>query len=204
MLRANSPLDDPHLRHLLDQRLRSVRSISEISDSPSLYSHSYFSPQPAHLNSHIEEMSSNFASPIHSDRDRLNDLAVSMLDMDDEPRSSYSSNDYDEQDFDEGDQSTIEQPRDDEDSEPPRMSLLGPKMRFHSKAPWEDNSPHEEEDESEDDADVRSVMSRNKSGPSRFRFGSKSSRDSSGSRRMAKKSFDTTSSQTSYGRGAIQ
>lgn len=180
--------------------------MSEFSDTPSLYSHAYFSPQqPAHFNDHIEEeMSSNFASPTRSDHNMLKDLAVSMLDMDDEPRSSYSSNDYNDNDADDGDQSTVGQETVEDDDTEPVPSMFGPKMRFHSKAPWEDDSPLQEEYESEDDADVRSVMSssRNKSAPSRFRFGgSKSSRDSSRSRHMDKKSFDTTSS---HGRSAIQ
>ncbi|KAJ4485983.1 hypothetical protein J3R30DRAFT_1434413 [Lentinula aciculospora] len=221
MQRSPNPPADPHdahLRRLLDQRatradLHSrVPSLSELSDTPSLYSHAYFSPSPAQFNSNLDEMSSNFASPIPSHRDRFNDLAVSMLDMDDEPRSSYSSNEFD--DIDGGDQSTVEQ-EDDDELAIPRMSLLGPKMRVHSKAPWElEDSPVQQDEESEDDMDSHSIMSsstRNKSGPARhFRFGGskpgnngRSSRDSSRSRRMAKKSFDTTSSQTSYGRSAI-
>lgn len=225
MQRSPNPSVDPHdahLRRLLDQRatradLHSrIPSLSEFSDTPSLYSHAYFSPQPPHFNSHVDELSSNFASPIRSDRDRFNDLAVSMLDMDDEPRSSYSSNEYD--DMDGGDQSTVEQHQEEEDElAMPRLSLLGPKMRFHSKAPWElDDSVLQQDEESEDDMDSHSVMSsatRNKGGAARhFRFGGpklgnnngRSSRESSRSRRVAKKSFDTTSSQTSYGRSAIQ
>ncbi|KAH7870746.1 uncharacterized protein C8R40DRAFT_624262 [Lentinula edodes] len=224
MQRSPNPSVDPHdahLRRLLDQRatradLHSrVPSLSEFSDTPSLYSHAYFSPQPPHFNSNVDELSSNFASPIRSDRDRFNDLAVSMLDMDDEPRSSYSSNEYD--DMDGGDQSTVEQHQEEEDElAMPRLSLLGPKMRFHSKAPWElDDSVLQQDEESEDDMYSHSVMSsttRNKGGAARhFRFGGsklgnnngRSSRESSRSRRVAKKSFDTTSSQTSYGRSAI-
>lgn len=217
MLRSPGPNSsdphDAHLKHLLDQRATRadvhsrVPSLSEFSDTPSLYSHAYFSPQPAHF---PKDMSSNFASPVRSDRDRFNDLAVSMLEMDDEPRSSCSSNDYD--DIDEGDQSTAEHaPEEDDELAMPRMSLLGPKMRFHSKAPWEmDSAPLQEEDS---DGDNHSVLSssRGKGGSARhFRFGTskagRSSRESSRSRRMAKKSFDndTTSSQTSYGRNAIQ
>ncbi|KAJ3987729.1 hypothetical protein F5890DRAFT_718550 [Lentinula detonsa] len=218
---SNSPVDphDAHLRRLLDQRatradLHSrVPSLSEFSDTPSLYSHAYFSPQPAHFNGSLDEMSSNFASPIRSDRDRFNDLAVSMLDMDDEPRSSYSSNEYDDID---ADQSTIEQHQEEDDAEAasPHMDMFGPKMRVHSKAPWElDESFTQQDEDSEDDMDGHSVMSslnRNKGGPARhFRFGGSKagndgrSRDSSGSRRKAKKSFETTSSQNSYGRSVV-
>ncbi|KAJ3844305.1 hypothetical protein F5878DRAFT_526023 [Lentinula raphanica] len=218
-----SPVDphDAHLRRLLDQRatradLHSrVPSLSDCSDTPSLYSHAYFSPQPAHFNSSLDEMSSNLASPIRSERDRFNDLAVSMLDMDDEPRSSYSSNEYD--DLDGGDQSTIEQHQEEDEDElaMPRMSMLGPKMRFHSKAPWEtDDSFAQQEEDSEDDAETHSIMSssnRSKGGPARhFRFGGsksgnngRSSRESSRSRRKMKKSFDTTSSTNSHGRSAV-
>ncbi|KIK70853.1 hypothetical protein GYMLUDRAFT_66068 [Collybiopsis luxurians FD-317 M1] len=208
MLRSpNSPLDphDVHLRHLLDQRATRahlhdrVPSISELSDTPSLYSHAYLSPQP---NSHLQDMSSNFASP---NRDRLNDLAVSMLDMEDEPSSS---NDYDQEDYDDGDRSTIEQDSKDDELGLSRMSLLGPKMRFHSKAPWElDNSAVKDEQESDDDGSIMSSSTRSRGGRARhFRFGGsksvstrRSSEDSSKSRRVANKSFDTTS-----GRGVIQ
>ncbi|KAJ3713556.1 hypothetical protein C8R42DRAFT_751635 [Lentinula raphanica] len=218
-----SPVDphDAHLRRLLDQRatradLHSrVPSLSDCSDTPSLYSHAYFSPQPAHFNSSLDEMSSNLASPIRSERDRFNDLAVSMLDMDDEPRSSYSSNEYD--DLDGGDQSTIEQHQEEDEDElaMPRVSMLGLKMRFHSEAPWEtDDSFAQQEEDSEDDGETHSILSssnRSKGGPARhFLFGGsksgnngRSSRESSRSRRKMKKSFDTMSSTNSHGRGAV-
>ncbi|KAG6841936.1 hypothetical protein C0991_005116 [Blastosporella zonata] len=52
-------------------------------------------------------------------RERLNDPSISMLDLDDDPRTSMVS-DYDNDD-----------PNDQ------RLSYLGPNLRFHSPAPWE-------------------------------------------------------------------
>lgn len=78
-------------------------------------------------------------SPI-SDRERLNIPTASSLDLDDDdPRSSSELNSIrDGQDPDDS-------PHDPEDE--PRISIYGPKMRFHSPAPWE-----------EDDLDSKSVV----------------------------------------------
>ncbi|KAI1793865.1 hypothetical protein LXA43DRAFT_179185 [Ganoderma leucocontextum] len=158
----NSPVDyrthDDHLKLLLDQRAARANlharfpSLSELSDSPSLYSHPQFSPRP-HDRMDPQPHSFRFPpspnaytpslseprSPI-TDRERLNIPTASSLDLDDDdPRSSSELNSIpDGQDSD----SPFHDTEDD-----PRISIYGPKMRFHSPAPWE-----------EDDLDSKSVV----------------------------------------------
>ncbi len=208
MLRSmNSPPDphDDHLRHLLDQRatradLHSrVPSLSEFSDTPSIYSHPFFSPQPADRDvdtSSLASQSLSRSSPRPGrERNRLNELAVSMLDLDEDPRSSFASssvyNDEEQDDYDEND----------EDDEPmPRMSLLGPKMRFHSKAPWELDEGIVMEDEAE--SDRSRDHPKNSFSPVEPLKTKKTSFESR--RSQGKGSFESVSSQTSYSRGPFQ
>ncbi|CCL98996.1 uncharacterized protein FIBRA_01004 [Fibroporia radiculosa] len=140
----DSPIDpysrDDHLRSLLDQRTARADihgrfpSLSEFSDSPSVYSRAHFSPRPtdrSHVDTNFE-----FVVPVHvrpseprslSDRERLNFPNASSLDLDDDPTSSCAcSNSHDGEDLS----------GEDED-EPPRISTYGPKMTVHSRAPWE-------------------------------------------------------------------
>lgn len=147
----NSPADlqtpEDHLRHLLDQRTARADlhgrfpSLSEFSDSPSVYSRAHFSPRPldrAELDANTNSFhfvippqtrapSSEPRSPM-SDRERLNFPNASSLDLDDDPRSSYEHNNSPEDD-----QVSVNE----EDEELLRISMYGPKMRFHSRAPWE-------------------------------------------------------------------
>ncbi|KAF5374824.1 hypothetical protein D9758_000407 [Tetrapyrgos nigripes] len=166
MLRSpGSPVDDSHISRLLDQRATRADLHSRVSDdypdTPSLYSHA-FSPR-SHVRADLDDVSSFHGSPpsFHGSSysrpgDPLNDLAVSMLDMDEDPRASYASTSYDEDD----DRNTIETIQEGVESTTSRISYLGPKMRFHSKAPWElQDSPFPEEEEDwESSADQRSVM----------------------------------------------
>ncbi|TFY76820.1 hypothetical protein EWM64_g7191 [Hericium alpestre] len=164
-------MHDDHLRRLLDQRAARADfhhgrfpSITESSDSPSIYSHAHFSPRPidrAELDAHTSAF--NFAIPsqyrgpheprAHIDRDRLNDPSASTLDLDDDSTSSRpNSQTYDD------DVLSPEQPEDEEE-EVVRMSMLGPKMRMYSPAPWEmEEDTVEEAEEPEDDA--RSFVSK--------------------------------------------
>ncbi|KAK0208144.1 hypothetical protein DFS33DRAFT_416228 [Desarmillaria ectypa] len=208
MLRSmNSPPDphDDHLRHLLDQRatradLHSrVPSLSEFSDTPSIYSHPFFSPQPADREADTSSLVSQplFHSSPRSgrERNRLNELAVSMLDLDEDPRSSFASssvyNDEDQNHYDEID----------EDDEPmPRMSLLGPKMRFHSRAPWESDEKPVMEDETE--SDISRDQPKNSFTPVQPLNTRKTSFESR--RSHGKNSLELVSSQTSYSRGSLQ
>jgi hypothetical protein len=153
----NSPRDNhnDHLRNLLDQRTARADlhgrfpSISEFSDTPSVYSHPFFSPRPFETSqtaSHTghDKLFSSSRSPV-SDRDLLNDPSASTLDFGDDPRASFCSKDsYD-------DENHLVDPEDDDSTT--RMSLLGPKMRFHSRAPWElDDDTLLEEEESDNSA----------------------------------------------------
>lgn len=213
MLRSlHSPNDDhdDHVRQLLDQRTTRAHmhgrfpSLSEFSDSPSVYSRAFFSPRPTEKSDVDPRLQYTSPSPPphpRSNLNRLNDPAASMLDLDDDPRMSYASSDVYEE-------TTV----DDEDDEPmPRMSLLGPKMRFHSRAPWEmEEGLLQEEDESDYGAPVpHGKESSIKKG---FVFGAMSPRPSNASRPsgessrsqgVLKRSFDTTSSQISNPRGAL-
>ena len=118
--------------------------MSEYSDTPSVYSHAYFSPRPSDNGDYYGGYP--YSTPIpdsHSARTPRHDQQASMLDLDDDSRASYTSSEvyespnetYDE----EGEDSVV------------RMSYLGPKMRFHSRAPWEEDALVEE-DEMESDS----------------------------------------------------
>jgi hypothetical protein len=171
---------------------------SQVSDAPSEYSHTFSLPRPAHSGPVSLSINSRYTSPttsMHGGRrtnfDRLNDPAVSMLDLDEDQRSSIASSSY---------YGDVQQPVIDvDDDHMPRMSLLGPKMRFHSRAPWEmDEDALQEEDE----PDYDSLLSLPKKS---FGFSSpgasSNSRPSGESVRSqvnSQKSFETTPSQRSY------
>ncbi|KAF9455052.1 hypothetical protein P691DRAFT_754169 [Macrolepiota fuliginosa MF-IS2] len=158
MLRsAHSPdTNDIHLRHLLDQRnaradpLGRYSTISEFSDTPSVYSRAFFSPRPGDkLQPDSPENDFPYNPPTFQQRPRrlLDDPSSSMLDLDEDSRSSMTVSEayYDR---DDEDSRSLE---DDEGDEPlPRMSYLGPKMRVHSRAPWElEDETVQEVDETE-------------------------------------------------------
>ena len=206
----NDAHEDHHLRHLLDQRSARADvhgrypSISEYSDSPSVYSPAFFSPRPS--NPADDDQPSPSRRP--SNGSRLHDPNTSMLDLDDDPRSSFAASEtYDD------DHTAYE---DGEDDEPgTRISYLGPKMRFHSRAPWEmEGSTLDEEDEpNENPRHFTSGFSfARSSGPKAIQSGSSSPRPSYASRPSGesscsnvrlKRSFETINSQISYGRGAL-
>ncbi|KAJ7706321.1 hypothetical protein B0H17DRAFT_1036724 [Mycena rosella] len=202
MLRRE-PLDvhDSHLRHLLDQRSARAAVAMDYDDAESVYSQ--FSPRPNAFIHETRSLHSYRAAPSPSPRppetrNRLNELAESMLDLDDDSR------DPSDEDLDPDDAEDRDQPED------ARMSLLGPKMRFHGKAPWEmDGGVLEEEDEPESDrtsARGRDGIRKGLGFRSSSRGTTASSRPSGESSRSQqakpKSSFETTSSANSpYGRG---
>lgn len=138
---AGLDVQDDYVSQLLDQRTARADfharfSASDLSDTPSVCSRSLFSPHFSERGSSGEPASPTSAHylashghvPLSSnaDRERLNDPSCSSLDFDDASDVSSHSSLRDEQ----------------EDS----VSLLGPKMRFHSRAPWEmDDTLHEDE-----------------------------------------------------------
>jgi hypothetical protein len=155
---------DEHVRRLLSQRAARAdhsgwaASSSDMSDSPSVYSHVQFSPAPRTYPASTQPQSSLLstatdyrrhthsppASPL-SDRERLADPALSGLDLSD-PRFSYMSRDSsggnDEDDHEDGRrpgrESTVSiSANANSDELATHMSFLGPKMKIHTPAPWE-------------------------------------------------------------------
>ena len=131
MSHYNSPNHD-HIRQLLNQRHASTPhhsrfpSLSDVSDSPSVYSRSPFTP---HLFDNVEQ-----STPIPTFDDH--DQEPSTLDLSDDHRASYATarTTYGtEETYGSRDELSVS----DDDEPEHRMSMLGIKMRFHSKAPWE-------------------------------------------------------------------
>jgi hypothetical protein len=209
---SESPSND-HIRHLLHQRTAPALtthcrfpSTTEIPDSPSVYSHAQFTPRPFDKSEHLESpyQASRFDGSPHilvSDRECLNHADSSVLDLGDDSRSSFaSSSAYDQ---DRGSYAR-EYSQEDEDEDPEhRISMLGIKMRFHSKAPWEMGGDDIAEEDEPDHASVFRPPSRSKRSLKSFGNGSRPSGDSSRSGSAGKKSFETSSSQLST-RGAFQ
>lgn len=161
-MNSPSPAQEDNLRRLLDQRAargdthhtRSP-SLSEFSDSPSIYSHAHFSPRPPHLDSSSPQF--DFSIPPQYARpsfEAMRSFAASSTGKHDlgahgadptigaRPERSHSPESI---------------PSEDEGLDP-RMSFLGPTMRFHSPPPWETEDAIKEEGEQEDDA--RSLVSK--------------------------------------------
>ncbi|KAF8213191.1 hypothetical protein K438DRAFT_1956600 [Mycena galopus ATCC 62051] len=141
--------DEEHVRQLLDQRSNAVREAMQLNDydSPSVYSSPFFSPRPSDISDTRSLLSyrppPSPPAPVEP-RTRLNELAHSMLDLDD----------HDEPDHHDPIQEPVDADQDDHDDS--RLSLLGPKMRFHGKAPWEmDADTLDEEDDESDDRSTR-------------------------------------------------
>ncbi|KAF9502535.1 hypothetical protein BDN71DRAFT_1438184 [Pleurotus eryngii] len=178
-LTINSPVDDHddhRLRRLLDERVAHAPfharcpSVSEFTDTPSVYSHPFFSPRPMAFPEHDPNFSSNRSCATQNNwsfpqarntYDRMDDPAASMLDMEDD--SSVSM------DFPDEDSDTHSPRNSDGEDDIPRMSLLGPKMRVHSKAPWEVDDDLDEANESDTSTDPVSALKKT------FKFGASSS-----------------------------
>jgi hypothetical protein len=105
----------------------------------------------------------------------------------------------------------------DDDDDDTRMSLLGPKMRFHSRAPWETSEDSlQEEDEPEEGVSSsrgRGMFLKGEGIIKGFGLTSSGLRSSSAGRRsgessrsqgMPKSSYETTLPQPSSPRGALQ
>ncbi|KAG2159720.1 uncharacterized protein EDB93DRAFT_1111655 [Suillus bovinus] len=137
--------------------LRSVRSyapphtrfssISEFSDSPSVYSHAYFSPDSRDIEPNTSSYrydvpdSSSQRRPSISNSDYLDDYAASSLDLDDEDVASVLINTLGDTENDDEDDDTSH-----------RISVQGPKIRFHSRAPWETGEDNIDENDSDHSA----------------------------------------------------
>ncbi|KAI0094971.1 hypothetical protein BDY19DRAFT_902026 [Irpex rosettiformis] len=216
---------EDHLRRLLDQRAARADlhgrfpSVSEFSDSPSVYSHAHFSPRP--VDRDLEPSTSSYhhfgvhdrrpsipQSPGITDRQRLNIPDASSLDLDDDTQPSYTpepSTGHDDADDD-----IVADETGDDDTEVHRISAYGPKMTVHSRAPWEMG---EDDIVDLDDTDGMSKKpgfkfarkdnpkkSRQRDG--RHQCETRPSLESLRSQTRSKQSFETTSSQVSAG-GAL-
>lgn len=221
----STPRND-HLRNLIDQRSARTESsryttVSEYSvkDTPSIYSTNTFAPQ--YQDDYDGEYTSiklktrlrrerNYAEPLSpmSDRERLQNPAASSLDLEDDYRSSYTPSDSYGDDQDKS-QLSIQ----DDDS---RMSMLGPKMRIHGRAPWEmGEETLDEGDESDSSGNSRIFTKKGSKGKASKGFGmgasnprpslpSRPSFDSALSGPRSKGSFETISSNVSNSQGALQ
>lgn len=113
-------------------------SVSDVSDSPSVYSSSPFTPHP------FDKVEQPTQTPTFDDRDQLEEH--STFDTSDDPRTSYATARTTHETEDTyGSRDGLSLTEDDEPEN--RMSVLGIKMRFHSKAPWEaggEDIPEEE------------------------------------------------------------
>lgn len=206
-----SPPDDNngHLRNLLDQRNARVQihdrlsaAGSDCSDTTSVYSHSYLSPRPSEFGeSHNGHTYSSSVPRVGTER---YDPDTSILDLTDDHRVSYASHQY------ENPITTSSEEATDESEIIARMSYLGPKMRVHSRAPWEEEALEEVDEEnvpashssSRRHAAKNIVPSLSSPRPSIAGSGSRQSGDSSIS---TNRSFETINSQVSlsHTRGAF-
>ena len=146
-----SPAQEDTLRHLLDQRaaradIHHTRfpSLTEFSDSPSIYSHPHFSPRPPHLDSSPPQF--DFAIPQYA-RPAFNSMRSTASSSTDAHSLDGSTADARIERSSSPESIRLE----DEESES-RMSFLGPTMRFHSRAPWETEDNVSGGVEQEDDA----------------------------------------------------
>ncbi|PPQ67066.1 hypothetical protein CVT25_005667 [Psilocybe cyanescens] len=212
---------DDHLRNLLDQRSTRAdiqgrfSTISEYTDTPSVYSRANFSPRVPDEGPHdLYRTDYDGTSPIspcvpRSNDAHIHDQPTSMLDLDEDSRSSFApseSNDDEPLPYDGGG---------DEIETATRMSYLGPKMRFHSRAPWEMEGDTLEEDDEANQVSRHfqpghsfgrssgSKFDSSRSSSPRLSFNSRPSGESSSSHIPPKRSFETISSQMSYPRGAL-
>ncbi|KIY50590.1 hypothetical protein FISHEDRAFT_71630 [Fistulina hepatica ATCC 64428] len=225
-LASPSDADNEHVRRLLGQRATRADlhsrfpDVFDQDDSPSVYSHPYFSPPTPHVASnsdftypsppgHAHQYHQQPARVVTSPRSPparprfSDDPGASILDLDDDSsRSSLESGPDDDDDHDEEHSDDDDDP--DDNDEPSRMSYLGPKMRFHSRAPWETEDGVLEEDE----PDTRSVLSgfHGRNTPDTFGalgFGRRSGESSRSSSKF-KRSLDNPTNHSSKQRGALE
>lgn len=234
MLAAMRSVDDVHVRALLDQRAQRAdvpatrfSAFSDRSDSPSLYSHvSTYprSPRAIHnspfsqLNDFHDTGSPRQTAFGHSPAHRFDDPNASELDLSDDRSLSESGSGISPPD-DHGDGEYADEDEDtsahaDEGLPESRLSLMGPKMRVHSRAPWEDEEDADCDSLYDDGgADNQSIFG-GKSKTPKFAmmrglgFGAKSpvprKSSDSASTSKGKASFETSSGSSITTGGAIQ
>ncbi|KAI0348414.1 hypothetical protein BDW22DRAFT_1424592 [Trametopsis cervina] len=215
---------EDHLRRLLDQRAARADlhgrfpSISEFSDSPSVYSHAHFSPRPIDRADQEPSTSSYHQygrrpslpqSLGITDRQRLDIPDASSLDLDDDTQPSYTPEPGSDSDEDNDD---VVAGQTDDDAEVHRVSAYGPKMTVHSRAPWEIGEDDPVEFDEPDNVSKKSAFhfarkekenaKKPRSRDGRPECDTRPSLDSMHSQSRGKQSFETTSSHVSAG-GAL-
>ncbi|KAG2369458.1 hypothetical protein BDR07DRAFT_1604740 [Suillus spraguei] len=179
-------------------------SISEFSDTPSVYSHAYFSPDNRDIGL---DTSSYYYDPDCSSQGRPSMSsshyldAASSLDLDDEDVAGVLINTDTTDDAENDDE-------DEEDDASHRISVQGPKIRFHSRAPWETGEDMTDENDSDHSAMSTTFGKKVKSKTDLIRhFGkSSSTRPSAESFRSQAQSngpFEITAGNHSSSRGAL-
>ncbi|KNZ75641.1 hypothetical protein J132_02415 [Termitomyces sp. J132] len=117
-----------------------------------------------------------------------------MLDLDDDPRLSVASDVYDNE---QSDDVSL-------DNSSHRLGYLGPNLRFHSRAPWEtDDTTLDNDEELSYNFLTSSKKALGFSSSPRTSNARRPSSESTRSQAKSKQSFETTSSQLSYPRGAL-
>ena len=154
------PAQDDNLRRLLDQRaaradIQHTRfpSLTEFSDSPSIYSHPHFSPRTPQPDSSPPQF--DFAiPPQYAARPIFN--ATTMRSFASSATTTDTQHGLDDPNSDvhllRGSASLESMMQAEDEELESRMSFLGPTMRFHSLAPWETEDSITEGVEQEDDA----------------------------------------------------
>lgn len=224
MLAAMSHGDEQHVRALLEQRAQRAdvvphhtrySAFSDRSDSPSLYSH---------FDSTYRSTAAAPATPAprfpFHDRDTYDDHHAQYTPRTPHtdlpthiplsPRSPPEAIQAVRAEFAEDDMNESSLDLEDDDDEETRMSLLGPKISVHSRAPWEEDGEAMSDSEDTGGNDNLSVFGAKKSGIRALGFGSKSPAPRPSFESMnaykGKISIDTLSSgtQVSNSRSAIQ
>ena len=188
-----SPDAQAHDAHL--RSLGQLDRFSVASDAPSVYSRLDFDQADA-------PFSSDYYHP-HDGLERFQDRHTSNIDFGDDRSSPSISDTYDDDDND--DDSHSFERHGDKDEPEDRMSYLGPKMRFHSLAPWEMGSdPLDEADEPTESPKTSISIFPNPYGGRASSVSSsprpchsRPSEDSFKANVHAKRSFDTINSQMS-------
>lgn len=194
---SSSPYDahHDHSRPLTDHRSNRFdvddrfSTLSQFSDTPSVYSPAHFSPR------HQDAAS----------RQRLHDTQTGAYGLEEDRRCSEDISVYDDDA-----RSSDDDQRPQTEENDPRLSYLGPKMRFHSRAPWEmDEGILEEVEPAESPAKHHAfpfslgAKTHRSTGSSSPRPSmSRPSGESARSHLVPKRSFDTINSQMSS-KGAL-
>jgi len=149
------PGQNDNLHRLLDQRagradIQHTRfpSLTEFSDSPSIYSHPHFSPRTPHPDYSSPPSQFDFAIPPQYARPAFN----AMRSLASSTATDTHALDAPISDIRLERRASLESIQPEEEELESRISFLGPRMRVHTLAPWETEDNITEGVEQEDDA----------------------------------------------------